>query len=71
MGKTVLSKAEVDLLNEIDVQAHQLDLLCRKLDARSRTQGGVDGRWVSIGRTDLQKGVMALKRSIEQGPEGF
>lgn len=31
---------------------------------------GADQRWVSIAKTDLQKGFMALVRSVAQ-PEGF
>jgi len=31
---------------------------------------GADQRWVSIAKTDLQKGFMVLVRSVAQ-PEGF
>jgi len=31
---------------------------------------GLDGRWISIGSTDIQKGLMALTRSIAR-PEFF
>ncbi|GAG46315.1 unnamed protein product, partial [marine sediment metagenome] len=30
----------------------------------------IDGRWLAIGKTDLQKGLMALTRSIAK-PEFF
>lgn len=31
-----------------------------------RGQDGIDRRWLSIARTDLQKGFMALTRSVAQ-----
>jgi hypothetical protein len=31
---------------------------------------GLDQRWVNIGKTDLQKGLMALTRAVAQ-PEFF
>lgn len=57
---------EEALLKEIDTQAEMLRHLVDKLDARARTQNDVVGRWVAIGRTDLQTGLMALRRSVQK-----
>lgn len=35
------------------------------VDALEKT-GGLDQRWVAIGKTDLQKGLMALTRAVAQ-----
>lgn len=34
--------------------------------AKLRATEGLDGRWISIGATDLQTGLMALTRSVAQ-----
>lgn len=59
-----LTEADVALLNEIDTQAKLMKHLVDKLEARARTQGSVDGRAVSIARTNLQTGFMWLTSSI-------
>jgi hypothetical protein len=57
---------EEALLKEIDTQAAMLQHLVDKLDARARTQNDVVARWVAIGRTDLQTGLMALRRAVQK-----
>lgn len=58
------------MLKEADLLAHQLGGLVARLEARARTQGDVDARWVATGKTDLQKGLMCLRRAL-LGPNGF
>jgi hypothetical protein len=60
-GYRDLSKDEIDLMNEIkNTVGSQLEELVDKLFAMENT----DKRWVAIGKTDLQTGLMALVRSI-------
>ena len=65
-GYRELSQAEIDAMNEIKAKGIELGELVEKL----RAQEGIDQRWVSIGATDLQTGLMALTRSIAK-PEFF
>ena len=59
-GYRELSQDEIDLMNEIKVKGIELGQLVAKL----RACGELDQRWVSIGATDLQTGLMALTRSV-------
>ncbi len=61
-GYRDLSEGEIALMNEGKALAEQVGEFVKKLNAEE----GVDQRWVSIGRTDLQTGFMALIRSIAQ-----
>jgi hypothetical protein len=61
-GYRELTQGEIDLMNEIKQQGVALGELVEKL----RATGGLDQRWVSIGATDLQTGLMALTRSVAQ-----
>lgn len=61
-GYRDLSAEEIALMNEAKAMAEQVGALVEKI---ASTQG-VDGRWVSIGKTDLQKGFMSLIRGIAQ-----
>lgn len=62
-GYQQLSESEVALINEIKEEAVRIGHLVDKLRAFSDT---CDQRWVSIGATDIQKGFMALVRSVAQ-----
>lgn len=64
-GYRELNQDEVDLMNKIKEQGVALDTLCEELK-----QIGADGRWLAIGRTELQQGVMALTRSVAK-PDFF
>lgn len=68
-GYRELAQCEIDLMNEIKEKAAEIGELCDKLVGKD---GGSapDQRWVDIGRTDLQKGFMALTRSIAK-PDAF
>ena len=57
-----LNEAEAALMNEIKAEGVKLGELVAKL----RGTEGLDQRWVSIGATDLQTGLMALTRGVAQ-----
>ena len=59
-GYRELTQEEIDLMNEIKQQGVALGELVAKL----RASDGLDQRWVSIGATDLQTGLMALTRAV-------
>ena len=61
-GYRELTQVEIDLMNEIKTKGAELGKLINKL----RTTEGLDQRWVSIGATDFQTGLMALTRSVAQ-----
>lgn len=61
-GYRQLNEAEAALMNEIKAHGVRLGELVAKL----RGTDGLDQRWVSIGATDLQTGLMALTRGVAQ-----
>lgn len=61
-GYRELTQVEIDLMNEIKTKGVELGELVNKL----RATEGLDQRWVSIGATDFQTGLMALTRSVAQ-----
>lgn len=61
-GYRELSQEEIDTMNEIKSKGAELGELVAKLEGMQ----GVDRRWVAIGKTDLQTGLMALTRSVAQ-----
>lgn len=61
-GYRDLSQVEIDLMNEIKTKGAELGTLVEKL----RGTSGLDQRWVNIGATDLQTGLMALTRGVAQ-----
>jgi signal transduction histidine kinase len=65
-GYLELSQEEVDLINRIRQAGAELGELVDDLQSLSQTEK----RWVNIGKTDLQKGLMALTRSVDN-PERF
>lgn len=65
-GYRQLSEAEAALMNEIKAHGIELGELVKKL----RSTEGLDQRWVSLGATDLQTGLMALTRGVAQ-PTSF
>lgn len=65
-GYRDLSQAEIDLMNEIKTKGAELGELVAKL----RATDGLDQRWISIGATDMQTGLMALTRGVAQ-PTSF
>ena len=78
-GYRELDQGEIDLMNEIKAKGVELGELVQKLrdhgidtsappDARAPSP--LDQRWVSIGATHLQQGLMALTRSVAK-PTAF
>jgi hypothetical protein len=65
-GYRELSESELALINNIKEKGSEIGDLVEELLALDVT----DKRWVNIGKTDLQKGFMALVRSIAQ-PTSF
>lgn len=76
-GYRQLSQVEVDLMNEIKERGVELGDLVFRLRTYTgelyRDEAGLihsqlklDQRWVSIGATDLQTGLMALTRAVAQ-----
>jgi hypothetical protein len=61
-GYRELNEAEIAAMNEIKTKGAELGELVAKL----RTTEGLDQRWVSIGATDFQTGLMALTRAVAQ-----
>ena len=65
-GYRELSQEEINLMNEVKEKGAELGELLSKLELID----SLDKRWIEIGKTDLQKGLMALTRSIAQ-PDFF
>lgn len=65
-GYRELAQEEIDIMNAIKRVGESVGVVVRNL----RDHEGIDQRWVSIGATDLQKGFMALVRSVAK-PETF
>ena len=61
-GYRELNEAEIAAMNEIKKKGAELGELVAKLKATD----GLDQRWVSIGATDFQTGLMALTRAVAQ-----
>ncbi len=72
-GYRELGQEEIDLMNEVKQKGIELGELVNKLIEISNPFSAEDSqplRWISIGKTHLQQGLMALTRSIEN-PEFF
>jgi hypothetical protein len=61
-GYRELDPADIALMNEIKQKGVELQALVYKLRANDE----LDQRWISIGVTDLQTGLMALTRGVAQ-----
>lgn len=61
-GYRELNENEIEMINLIKRIGVELGEVVVKLKANS----GLDQRWVSIGATDLQTGLMALTRAVAQ-----
>lgn len=66
-GYRDLSQEEIDLMNKLK---KELGTKMEEIVAELQALDSTDKRWVAIGRTDLQTGLMALVRSIAK-PESF
>lgn len=65
-GYRDLSEVEIAVMNKIKSKGAELGELVGEL----KSIPGLDPRWISIGATDLQKGLMALTRAVAQ-PTSF
>jgi hypothetical protein len=65
-GYRDLSQAEIDAMNNIKNLASQVGDLIDSLQDNPE----IDQRWLSIARTDLQKGFMSAVRSVAK-PDSF
>ncbi len=59
-GYRDLSQAEIDAMNQAKDIGVQMGTLIEHLEGNE----DIDKRWLAIAKTDLQKGVMSLVRSI-------
>lgn len=59
-GYRELSQFEIDTMNSIKSMGVELGRLVEEMRANKE----FDQRWISIGATDLQTGLMALTRSV-------
>lgn len=65
-GYRDLSQAEIDLMNKVKNKATELGELVLEL----QNTEGLDQRAISVGKTELQTGLMWLVRGVAQ-PETF
>lgn len=68
-----LSPAEQALLDKVNLLGREVGKVISELQSIQNNLNHsveIDGRWLAIGKTDLQKGFMALARSISK-PEDF
>lgn len=76
-GYRELTQDDINMMNEIKQKGAELGELIHKLEARQqdiarefRTGDAEPYRWISIGKTHLQQGLMALTRAVAK-PEFF
>jgi hypothetical protein len=67
-GYRELSATEIARMNEIKALGAKIGELVEALEVEGSASG--DPRWVAIGKTHLQQGLMALTRAIAK-PEFF
>jgi hypothetical protein len=65
-GYRDLSQEEINQMNIIKNLGNEIGVVVSALE----TIPGLDKRWIEIGKTDLQTGIMALVRAIAK-PQSF
>lgn len=65
-GYKELDQQQIDMMNSIKSAGKDIGELLDQLE----TSGKLDGRWLAIAKTDLQKGFMAATRAVAQ-PDFF
>lgn len=65
-GYRKLSPSEVAMINEIKDLGEFINDKLKQLERLDY----IDKRWLAIGTTEMQKGIMSITRSIAK-PEGF
>lgn len=65
-GYRDLTQVEIDLMNKIKQKGVELGNLIDEMSELSLQQvdNQLDKRWISIGQTHLQQGIMALVRAV-------
>jgi hypothetical protein len=61
-----LGEDEIELMNSVKAYGNSLGQIILSLEQMP----AIDKRWLAIGKTDLQKGIMSVVRAIAQ-PESF
>lgn len=71
-GYRDLTECEIDLMNKVKEKAEDIRKLLSEIEANhaDTAQHSIDMRWLNIGKTDLQKGFMAVIRAIAK-PDSF
>jgi len=62
-GYRELNQTEIDQMNKVKELGKMIGILIEEME---NSPIEYDKRWVEIAKTDLQKGLMALTRSIAQ-----
>lgn len=66
-GYRDLTEEEIQLISDIKMKAEEVGQLVKELfELADSDNWNLDKRWLSIGRTDLQQGFMALTRGVAQ-----
>lgn len=64
-----LNNEEIELMRKVDALGKEVGKFLEGLDGATDINGGsisVDREWLHIGRVDIEKGIMAIARSIGQ-----
>lgn len=69
-GYRELEQHEIDAVNAIKETGAVVGELIEGLEECAGTSAGPDARWLAIAKTDLQKGFIALTRSVAK-PDFF
>ena len=70
-GMRELNPAEIQAMNEVAELGNQFGELLERFESPYEEYfENIDQRWLSIGRTQIQQGIMAVKRAIGR-PENF
>lgn len=69
-GYRELNQCEIDRMNEVKILAERCRHLIELWEKHVTGMDAPDQRWLAIGKTDLQKGFMAIIRSVAK-PETF
>lgn len=71
-GYRELSQEEIDLMNKVKEKGAEFGNLIDEIKIYQNQTGdhGIDIRWLSIGQTHIQQGLMAVTRSIAK-PDFF
>ena len=63
-GYRELTQKEIDVMNRIKEKGVELGELVDELAQMGEGDSVPDKRWLAIGKTDLQRGLMALTRAV-------